>query len=184
SLYVDSTPSEQKRWDIVKALDDEETDTQALAFKKGDEIVISYRGSQEAQDWFGTDPDYLVVGGNMEPSKTRINSEIVSDAQNSSGTLIMPNAQETPQDDQQNEMVVMKKPFDVAADFAEDVIADLLNAEVDTTGHSLGGALATYSGVMASYEGESFVRNTTTYAAPKEKMEKHLNSLSDADDNW
>src|SRR5699024_10478326 len=76
SLSDDTTPSEQKRWDIVKALDDEETDTQALAFKKGDEIVISYRGSQEAQDWFGTDPDYLVVGGNMEPSKTRINSEI------------------------------------------------------------------------------------------------------------
>ena len=166
SLYVDSTPSEQKRWDIVKALDDEETDTQALAFKKGDEIVISYRGSQEAQDWFGTDPDYLVVGGNMEPSKTRINSEILSDAQNSSRTLSMPNAKETPKDYEQYEQMDLKNPFDVAADFAEDVKADFPNAEVDTTGHSLGGALATYSGVMASYEGESFVRNTTTYAAP------------------
>jgi len=82
------------------------------------------------------------------------------------------------------EQMDLKNPFDVAADFAEDVKADFPNAEVDTTGHSLGGALATYSGVMASYEGESFVRNTTTYAAPKEKMEKHLNSLSDADDNW
>src|SRR5699024_5118688 len=47
SLYVDSTPSEENRWDIGKALDDEETASLALAFKKGDEIVISYRGAQE-----------------------------------------------------------------------------------------------------------------------------------------
>ena len=64
------------------------------------------------------------------------------------------------------EQMDLKNPFDVATDFAEDVKADFPNAKVDTTGHSLGGALATYSGVMASYEGESFVRNTTTYAAP------------------
>src|SRR5699024_6343823 len=50
-LYVESSPSEQKRWDVVIALDDEETDTQALAFKKDDQIVISYRGSQELRDW-------------------------------------------------------------------------------------------------------------------------------------
>src|SRR5699024_11949919 len=60
----------------------------------------------------------------------------------------------------------MKIAFDVAADFAADVKADVPNAEVDTTGCSLGGALATYSGVMAAYEGEAFVRNTTTFAAP------------------
>lgn len=166
STKIDVSPTETEEWDIVKALDDKETDTQALAFKKGDEIVISYRGSQEPRDWLVTDPDYLVVGGNMEPSKTRINSEILSDAQNSSRTLSMPNAKETPKDYEQYEQMDLKNPFDVAADFAEDVKADFPNAEVDTTGHSLGGALATYSGVMASYEGESFVRNTTTYAAP------------------
>src|SRR5699024_10429270 len=108
SLYVDSTPSEQKRWDIVKALDDEETDTQALAFKKGDEIVISYRGSQEAQDCCGTDLDYLVVGEHMEHSKSRINSEIRADAQNRSGTLIMSNAKKTPNNKKQIEQIDLK----------------------------------------------------------------------------
>src|SRR5699024_6786899 len=82
------------------------------------------------------------------------------------------------------EQMAFKNQFDVASDFAEDVNAEFTNARDDTTRHSLGVALTTYSGVMSSYEGESFVRNTTTYAAPKEKMEKHLNSLSDADDNW
>src|SRR5699024_2471412 len=143
SLYVDSTPYGQKRCDIVIGLDDEETDTQALAYNKGDEIVISYRGSLESIDWLVTNPDYSVVGGNMEPSKTRINSEILSDAQNSSRTLSMPNAKETPKDYEQDEQMDLKNPFDVAADFAEDVKADFPNAEVDTTGHSLGGALAT-----------------------------------------
>src|SRR5699024_704192 len=166
SLKIKSSHTETEEWDIVKALDDEETDTQALAFKKGDEIVISYRGSQEPGDGLVTDPDYFVVGGNLVLSITRINSEILSDAQNSSRTLSMPNAKETPKDYEQYEQMDLKNPFDVAADFAEDVKADFPNAEVDTTGHSLGGALATYSGVMASYEGESFVRNTTTYAAP------------------
>src|SRR5699024_958380 len=47
SFYVDVSPTETEKWDIVKALDDKETDTQALAFKKDDQIVISYRGSQE-----------------------------------------------------------------------------------------------------------------------------------------
>src|SRR5699024_1355813 len=130
------------------------------------EILICYRGSQEPRDWLVTEPNYSVVGGNMEPSKTRINSEILSHAQNSSRTLSMPNAKETPKDYEQYEQMDLKNTFDVAADYTEDVKADFPNAEVDTTGHSLGGALATYSGVMASYEGESFVRNTTTYAAP------------------
>jgi len=90
SLKIKSTPTESEKWDIVKALDDEETDTQALAFKKDDEIVISYRGSQEAQDWFDTDPDYLVMGGNKEPSKTRANNERLSDPANIKGTLSIP----------------------------------------------------------------------------------------------
>ena len=75
SLYVESSPSEQKRWDIEKALDDEETDTHALAFKKDDQIVISYRSSQELRDWFVTDPGYLILEGNTEPSDTRIQHE-------------------------------------------------------------------------------------------------------------
>src|SRR5699024_4108194 len=134
SLKIKSSHTETGEWDIVKALDDEETDTQALAFKKDDEIVISYRGSQGPRDRLVTDPEYLVVGGNMETSKTRINSEILSDAKNSSRTLSMPNAKETPKDYEQYEQMDLKNPFDVAADFADDVKADFPNAEVDTTG--------------------------------------------------
>src|SRR5699024_1997250 len=50
-LNIQTTPTETEEWELVKVLDDEETDTQALTFKKDDQIVISYRGSQEAQDW-------------------------------------------------------------------------------------------------------------------------------------
>lgn len=163
SLYVETTPTKQKRWDIVKALDDKETDTQALAFKKDDQIVISYRGSQEPQDWLITDPEYLIAGRNMEPSKKRIKMEENIDVALASDPSIPQSEYGILEDYEQMDL---KNPFDVATDFAEDVKADFPNAEVDTTGHSLGGALATYSGVMASYEGESFVRNTTTYAAP------------------
>src|SRR5699024_12286781 len=52
------TPTRLEEWDIVRVLDDKETDTQALAFKKGDEIVIAYRGSQEMKDWIDTDANY------------------------------------------------------------------------------------------------------------------------------
>src|SRR5699024_6763204 len=64
------------------------------------------------------------------------------------------------------EQMDLKNPFELAAGFAEEVKAEFPNAKIDTTGHSLGGALATYARVMASYEGDSFVRQTTTYAAP------------------
>ncbi|WP_172370562.1 lipase family protein [Sporosarcina jiandibaonis] len=39
------------------------------------------------------------------------------------------------------------------------------NATIDTTGHSLGGALATYVRVLAKYNGLKFIRQTTTFAA-------------------
>lgn len=88
ALEIEEPPNETEEWDIVKVLDDKETDTQALAFKRDDDIVISYRDSQEAQDWFDTDLDYSVMGGNKEPSKTRANQERLSDPANIKGRLI------------------------------------------------------------------------------------------------
>src|SRR5699024_4782329 len=60
-LKIQNQPNSTEEWDIVRVLDDKETDTQALAFKKGDEIVIAYRGSQELKDWIDTDSNYLVL---------------------------------------------------------------------------------------------------------------------------
>src|SRR5699024_6946439 len=60
-LEILVTTTSLEEWDIVRVLDDKETDTQALAFKKGDEIVIAYRGSQEMKDWIDTDSNYLVL---------------------------------------------------------------------------------------------------------------------------
>lgn len=161
TFEIEKTPAETEEWELVKALDDEETDTQALTFKKDDEIVISYRGSQEAQDWFDTDPDYLVMGGNKEPSKTRANKERLSDPANIKGTLSI-----SRDNTEEYEQMDLENPFDVATDFAEEVKAEFPDAEINTTGHSLGGALATYVSVMASQGGEPFVRQTITYAAP------------------
>src|SRR5699024_8271215 len=64
------------------------------------------------------------------------------------------------------EQQASKNAFDVATQFAEDVKHDLHDAKIVTTGDSLVGALATYVRVMATYAGESFVLQTTTFAAP------------------
>lgn len=167
-LNIQTTPTETEEWELVKVLDDEETDTQALTFKKDDKIVISYRGSQEAQDWVNTDPDYLVLGRNKEPSETRIEQEKIKDQNisNSQSPYVQDSSIMPEYTTKNYTQMDLEKPFDVATDFAEEVKAEFPDAEINTTGHSLGGALATYVSVMASQGGEPFVRQTITYAAP------------------
>lgn len=162
-------PNRRETWQIVKVLDDKETSTQAFAFKKGDEIVLAYRGSQEGQDWVDTDGNYLVLGANRTPSETRAFQEAYINSY--SGNVYIPDNTKT-----------LKNPFDAAVQFAEDVKKEFPNATIDTTGHSLGGALATYVRVLAKYHGQDFIRQTTTYAAPNvfgmfaEDVQEKINS--------
>ncbi|MBA4535926.1 hypothetical protein H1Z61_01910 [Bacillus aquiflavi] len=158
-LKVPVAPDINEKWEIVRVLDDKETDTQALAFKKGDEIVIAYRGSQELQDWVDTDGNYLVLNGNRPPSETRAMKETAGYSYSIKGNLNIPTMNNAKQKE-------LKNSFDVATQFAEEVRRDFPNATIDTTGHSLGGALATYVRVMATFAGKPFIRQTTTFAAP------------------
>ena len=158
------TPNFEKEWEIVKVLNDKETDTQAYAFKKDDEIVIAYRGSQELQDWIDTDANYLVLNSNRTPSETRVKLEATNDSSNIRGTLGVPNMDRL--QIKKYEQQKLNNAFDVATQFAVDVKKDFPTVTIDTTGHSLGGAIATYVRVMAEYFGQGFIRQTTTYAAP------------------
>jgi hypothetical protein len=160
TMKIPKTDTQKETWEIVRVLDDKETDTQALAFKKEDEIVIAYRGSQGLHDWFDTDKNYLVLNANRLPSRTRMAQERAR--YSTIGDISYIDNPETARDKE----IQVKNAFDTAAGFAEDVKKEFPKANIDTTGHSLGGALATYARVMATDAGETFVRQTTTYAAP------------------
>ncbi len=162
-LEVEVTPNKSETWQLVRALDDKETSTQAYAFKKGNEIVIAYRGSQELQDWFDTDPNYLVFNGNQPPALTRAKIELVKAPRSITLGIIDKNKAKSNGYKKKN----LNNAFDVATQFAIDVKNDFPDCVHDTTGHSLGGAIATYVRVMAiDASGFSFIRQTITYAAP------------------
>ena len=71
NIKIYETPDYKVNWKLVKVLDDKQTSTQAYAFKKDDEIVLAYRGSQEAHDWIDTDGNYLVLNANKTPAETQ-----------------------------------------------------------------------------------------------------------------
>ncbi len=157
------TTNSKESWNLVRVLDDKETNTQAYAFKRENSIVIAYRGTQEKHDWV-TDLNYLFLKSNQTPLKTRALLEAKLDAANKMGPTGIPDLSEAKLE--YYEKKKLKNAFDVAVTFAEDVKSDFPNATIDTTGHSLGGALATYVRVLATYNGDYFVNHTTTFAAP------------------
>ncbi|UOK58952.1 hypothetical protein MGI18_08070 [Bacillus sp. OVS6] len=132
-------------WIVVDVIDDKETELQAMAVKKGNQIVIVYRGSQEFKDWL-VDADYLVLRGDQEPSKTRLQLEI--------DKILTGDNYEIRKD--------LKNPFDEAVKFADRVKKEHPDAEFYTTGHSLGGALATYMRIKRWW----WIKEAKTIAAP------------------
>ena len=111
-----------------------------------------------------TDLNYLLTGSNKTPARRRAELEALSDPYNIKGTAGVPDTSSKTIEDYEQQH--LKNPFDVAVTFAEDVKHEFPSANIDTTGHSLGGSLATYVRTMATYGGKPFVRQTTTFAAP------------------
>ncbi|UAL53461.1 hypothetical protein LIT32_06645 [Bacillus sp. CMF21] len=150
-------------WIVIDVIDDKETELQAMAVKKGNQIIIVYRGSgeipsvsdmltgklKELEDWTVTDYNYLVNGGDREPSKTRLEIEMAKKHNKMTGKI-----NEFSKD--------LKNPFDEAVKFADRVKKEHPNALFFTTGHSLGGALATYMRVKR----RDWIIEAITYSAP------------------
>lgn len=114
-------------WEIVDCENDNNnTGFVAITFKKGDNVIISYCGSQGMElqvDWWNGD---VAIGVDW-------NTDLQFAFWNT-----------------------LSKQFDLATNYYKNTIKKYPNANITFTGHSLGGALATYESILTGKKAYTF----------------------------
>lgn len=151
---------QSETYQVIATLDDVETDTQAIAVLKDDQIVVGFRGTESIKD-LKNDIDYLITYRNMTPEEARKEIEFSRSTHAHGDAVGLPlhemREKQLESDSYQN----LNDPFSVGEAFLEKVHKEYPNHTINLTGHSWGGTMATYLQVTTSYSSHA-----VTYAAP------------------
>ncbi|MGR9634591.1 hypothetical protein ACU82A_22705 [Bacillus cereus] len=168
-----------KRVDIDnKLLHNPKNSFDATVYKNEEtkQIVIAYRGSQEGPDFYDADA-FDVVGGRL-----RKNIESL-DNMNALDTSLLPLTEQFnfAAAKERAKKIVEESQFTNADDLTQEIkkyMADPKNGldgyQLTLTGHSLGGGLSEYSGVMNDVAAVSFEAPNVIDLLPKDKKRKSI----------
>ncbi|MFJ8457260.1 lipase family protein [Bacillus paramycoides] len=138
------------------------------------QVVIAYRGSQEAQDFYDADA-FDVFGGRLRKNQGSL------DNMNALDTSSLPLTEQFnfAAAKERAQKVITESQFTNADDLTKEVKKYMAKNgqegyQLTLTGHSLGGGLGEYAGVMNNVPAVSFEAPNVIDLLPKDKKEKAL----------
>ncbi|SDC06670.1 hypothetical protein [Shouchella lonarensis] len=137
-----------ERWEVVDIIQNDTHDVHAIAVKKGDEVVISYRGTDATTDSWAQSYRNNIKSA---PPREDVGHDLRNARRKLQGKEPIERTEEQKRDN----------PYDVANNFANQVHKKYSNSRITVTGHSEGGRKALYVHVN-----NPNIASATTFSTP------------------